>query len=116
MPAQDKSDLFQFMLERVKETQKQHLEGEPQAFGRWFADLFFMSPRDIFVSDRSERIESLTYSLPPTTARRFFITFSTPNSQRSSIRLRRQLFTKRSNTSGKLSKTVLPEPPIWKKP
>jgi hypothetical protein len=31
MPAQDKSDLFQFMLERVKETQKQHLEGEPQA-------------------------------------------------------------------------------------
>jgi hypothetical protein len=23
-------------------------EGEPQAFGRWFASLFFMSPRDIF--------------------------------------------------------------------
>jgi hypothetical protein len=51
MPAQDKSDLFEFMLERVKETQKQHLDGEPQAFGRWFAELFFMSPRDIFVSD-----------------------------------------------------------------
>ena len=28
MPAQDKSDLFEFMLERVKETQKQHLDGE----------------------------------------------------------------------------------------
>ena len=54
MPAQDKSDLFEFMLERVKETQKQHLDGEPQAFGRWFAELFFMSPRDLFVSDGSK--------------------------------------------------------------
>ena len=54
MPAQDKSDLFEFMLERVKETEKQHLEAEPQAFGRWFAELFFMSPRDIFVSDGSK--------------------------------------------------------------
>lgn len=53
MPAQDKRDLFEFMLERVKETQKQHLEGEPQAFGRWFAQLFFMNPRGIFVSDGS---------------------------------------------------------------
>src|SRR6266481_4475551 len=54
MPAQEKSDLFEFMLERVKETQKGHLYGEPQAFGRWFAELFFMSPRDIFVSDGSK--------------------------------------------------------------
>lgn len=49
----DKRDLFEFMLERVKETQMQHLEGEPQAFGRWFAELFFMSPHDMFVSDGS---------------------------------------------------------------
>src|SRR5258708_5268326 len=54
MPAQDKSDLFHFMLARVKETQKQHVDGEPQAFGRWFGELFFMSPRDIFVSDGSK--------------------------------------------------------------
>ena len=54
MPAQDKSDLFEFMLERVKETQNKHLDGEPQAFGRWFAELFFMNPRDIFVSDGSK--------------------------------------------------------------
>jgi hypothetical protein len=54
MPAQEKSDLFEFMLDRVKETQKQHLDGEPQAFGRWFAELFFMSPRDIFVSEGSK--------------------------------------------------------------
>src|SRR6266851_5126245 len=29
MPAQEKSDLFEFMLERVKETQKGHLDSEP---------------------------------------------------------------------------------------
>jgi hypothetical protein len=51
LKGQDKSDLFEFMLKRVSDTQKQYLEGEPQAFGRWFAKLFFMSPRDIFVSD-----------------------------------------------------------------
>jgi hypothetical protein len=51
MPAQQKSDLFKFMLDRVKETQSKHLEGEPQAFGRWFAELFYMSPQDMFVSD-----------------------------------------------------------------
>jgi hypothetical protein len=54
MAAQEKSDLFEFMIERVKETQKKHLDGEPQAFGRWFAELFFMTPRDIFVSDGSK--------------------------------------------------------------
>jgi hypothetical protein len=54
MPAQDKRDLFEFMLNRVKYVQKDCLLEEPQAFGRWFADLFFMSPRDIFVSDGSK--------------------------------------------------------------
>jgi hypothetical protein len=54
MKTQDKSDLFAFMLQRVAETQKEHLEAEPQAFARWFADLFFMSPRDVFVSDGSK--------------------------------------------------------------
>ena len=54
MQKQDKTDLFEFMLERVKETQNKHLDGEPQAFGRWFAELFFMNPRDLFVSDGSK--------------------------------------------------------------
>lgn len=54
MPKQEKSDLFDFMLSRVRETQKDHLDAEPQAFGRWFAGLFFMSPRDMFVSDGSK--------------------------------------------------------------
>jgi hypothetical protein len=54
MAAQNKRDLFEFMLRRVKETQRLRLEGEPQAFGRWFAELFFTSPRDVFVSDGSK--------------------------------------------------------------
>lgn len=55
MPAQHKNDLFAFMLARVSDMQKQHpLDGEPQAFGRWFAELFFMNPRDLFVSDGSK--------------------------------------------------------------
>ncbi len=54
MAIKNKSDLFQFMVQRVKETQKDHVESEPQAFGRWFAELFFMNPRDIFISDGSK--------------------------------------------------------------
>lgn len=54
MPPKLKTDLFDFMLERVRETQKLYLDEEPQAFGRWFAELYFTSPRDIFVSDGSK--------------------------------------------------------------
>src|SRR5687768_6400182 len=54
MAKQQKNDLFDFMLWRVKEAQKTHLHEEPQAFGRWFAELFFMSPQDFFVSDGSK--------------------------------------------------------------
>jgi hypothetical protein len=50
----DKSDLFEFMLERVSQTQKKNMmDTEPQAFGRWFAELYFMNPRNIFISDGS---------------------------------------------------------------
>jgi hypothetical protein len=51
MRFRDKSDLFAFMLDQVNETRKGHLDDEPQAFGRWFANLFFLSPQDVFVSD-----------------------------------------------------------------
>jgi hypothetical protein len=54
MSAQNKSDLFKFMLDRVKDVQQLHLDAEPQAFGRWFAELFFNSPSDVFISDGSK--------------------------------------------------------------
>lgn len=50
----EKNDLFDFMLKSIKETsQKFHLE-EPQGFVRWFIDLFFLNPQDIFISDGSK--------------------------------------------------------------
>lgn len=51
MAGQDKADLFDFMLKRVKDAQQEHLHGEPQAFGRWFAELYYSNPRDFFISD-----------------------------------------------------------------
>lgn len=53
MQGQTKSDLFEFMLERVKDVAKQYNALEPQAFGRWFANLYFTNARDFFVSDGS---------------------------------------------------------------
>src|SRR5687768_14876997 len=54
MPPHAKSDLFNFMLDRVRDTERQHLEAEPQAFGRWFAELFFQKPRELVVTDGSK--------------------------------------------------------------
>jgi hypothetical protein len=54
MSAQNKYDLFEFMLERVRDIQKKHLDSEPQAFGRWFGELFYTAPRDIYISDGSK--------------------------------------------------------------
>jgi hypothetical protein len=51
--APGKPELFQFMLDRVEDIQK-HPDEKPQAFGRWFAELFFTTPRDMFVSDGSK--------------------------------------------------------------
>jgi AIPR protein len=49
-----KPELFEFMLDRVEDIRKNHLHEKPQAFGCWFAELFFTSPRDMFVSDGSK--------------------------------------------------------------
>ena len=49
----DKKELFDFMLERVKFTQRETGFAEPQAFGRWFLGMYFPNPQDVFVSDGS---------------------------------------------------------------
>lgn len=54
MVNKDRISLFEFLLERVRETKKEHLDAEPQAFGRWFAKLYFLDPKDIFISDGSK--------------------------------------------------------------
>jgi hypothetical protein len=46
-----KSDLFRFMLDRVSEVGQENGLPKPQAFARWFANLYFDHPKDIFISD-----------------------------------------------------------------
>jgi len=49
----DKAELFNLILERVKETSQKTGYGEAQSFGRWFADMYFLDPQGLFVSDGS---------------------------------------------------------------
>ena len=49
----DNKQLFDFMLERVHEVGVTKGLKDPQAFGRWFAEMHFPSPRDFFIPDGS---------------------------------------------------------------
>ncbi len=50
----EKKPLFEFMLQRVKETSQMKGLNEPEAFGKWFIDMYYLSPRDVFVSGGSK--------------------------------------------------------------
>src|SRR6478609_5497165 len=45
------TQLFDFMLGRVREVSAESGLKAPQAFGRWFADTYFQRPEQLFVSD-----------------------------------------------------------------
>jgi AIPR protein len=47
----EKSQLFKFMLDRVNEAAQEHSLAKPQAFARWFANLYFDQSQDVFISD-----------------------------------------------------------------
>jgi hypothetical protein len=47
----ERKQLFDFMLQRVKEVASEHGDQLPQAFGRWFANLYIENVRDIYVTD-----------------------------------------------------------------
>src|SRR5436309_12363489 len=49
----ENKQLFDFMLRRVQEVGTIYGLKRPQAFGRWFAEMYFQNPRDIFISDGS---------------------------------------------------------------
>lgn len=44
-------DLFDFMLKQVKRTADAHGDHMPQAFGRWFANMFFAGVANVAISD-----------------------------------------------------------------
>ena len=50
----DKRELFDFMIDRVKYTQRETGKAESQAFGLWFLGMYFQNPQNIFVSDGSQ--------------------------------------------------------------
>jgi len=47
----ERKQLFDFMLDRVREVASESGLELPQAFGRWFVGLYFENPQNIFVSD-----------------------------------------------------------------
>jgi len=47
----EQKQLFDFMLDRVKEIGRERGLEQPQAFGRWFVELYFEDPQNIYVSD-----------------------------------------------------------------
>jgi len=51
---EERRDLFDFMVERVKERARETGRQAPQAFVDWFVDLYFDHPHDFFVSDGSQ--------------------------------------------------------------
>ena len=50
----NKHDVFDFMIERIKETKNLTGYDEPQAFGQWFLKMYYQNPQDVFVSDGSK--------------------------------------------------------------
>lgn len=49
----DQRQLFEFMLDRVQEASVENGLKPPQAFGRWFADTYFLNPQKYFCADGS---------------------------------------------------------------
>lgn len=48
-----RKDLFDFMMRRIKDTSDIHGDRMPQAFGRWFANMFYSGVTSITISDGS---------------------------------------------------------------
>ncbi len=47
----ERKELFDLLLDCVKETAAQYALDDPQAFGRWFLDLYFEDAEKPYVSD-----------------------------------------------------------------
>ena len=49
----EQKQLFDFILDRVEDTASNNALKLPQAFGRWFASMYFDKPQNFFISDGS---------------------------------------------------------------
>jgi len=50
----NRKELFDFMLRSIKEKSKKCRLGEPQGFIKWFIEIYFLNPQEVFVSDGSK--------------------------------------------------------------
>jgi len=53
MAITNKQELFDVILSRVNETSQKYGLRKPQAFARWFAEMYYLEPQGLFVSDGS---------------------------------------------------------------
>src|SRR2546421_214807 len=51
---QTNADIFEFIKDRVADVSDNSGLETPQAFARWFLEMYFLNPRDLFVSDGSK--------------------------------------------------------------
>ncbi|OHD70595.1 MAG: hypothetical protein A2W19_03390 [Spirochaetes bacterium RBG_16_49_21] len=58
-----RKDLFDFMIHKIKQTSEINGDKMPQAFGRWFANLYFSGITSINISDGSGdgKVEKSSY-------------------------------------------------------
>jgi len=47
----EQRQLFDFILNRVDDTGTEHALRPPQAFGRWFAGMYFDKPQNLSIAD-----------------------------------------------------------------
>ncbi|HPA74153.1 MAG TPA: hypothetical protein PKY31_17915, partial [Spirochaetota bacterium] len=48
-----RKDLFDFMIRKIKQTSELNGDRMPQAFGRWFSNLYFSGINNVLISDGS---------------------------------------------------------------
>jgi hypothetical protein len=54
MKAKEEIDLFKFIEEQVEFAVKKYSLREPQAFARWFLEMYYLKPHGVFISDGSK--------------------------------------------------------------
>lgn len=115
----EKSQLFKFMLDRVNEVGQEHSLAKPQAFARWFANLYFDHTQDVFVSDGTKdgKVDLFLSTHDEETVQHFVINSKftsvynerSPNNFYDEITRFRNAFANKSARPALLQKAVRPE-------
>lgn len=115
----EKSQLFKFMLDRINEVGQEHSLARPQAFARWFANLYFDRTADIYISDGTKdgKVDLFLSTHDEENVQHFVINSKftsiynekSPNSFYDEIARFRNAFANKSGRPALLNKAVRPE-------